>query len=61
MGFLNYMKKLNITYREIIIINELFHRIFIFNEYHILSNLNNKVLDEFEKDLFFGIILEEII
>jgi hypothetical protein len=59
MGFLNSMKKLDITYREII--NELFHRIFIFNEYHILSNLNNKVLDEFEKDLFFGIILEEII
>jgi hypothetical protein len=59
MGFINSMKKLNITYREII--NEFFHRIFIFNEYHILSNLNNKVLDEFEKDLFFGIILEEFI
>jgi|688.fasta_scaffold992310_2 hypothetical protein len=59
MGFLNYMKKLSITYREII--NELFHRIFIFNEYNMLSNFNNKVLDEFEKDLFFGIILEEII
>jgi hypothetical protein len=53
------MKKLNITYREII--NEFFHRIFIFNEYNMLSNLNNKVLDEFEKDLFFGIILQEII
>jgi hypothetical protein len=37
MGFLNYMKKLDINYREII--NELFH------EYHILSNLNNKLLD----------------
>jgi hypothetical protein len=59
MGFLNYMKKLSITYREII--NELFHRIFIFNEYNMLSNFNNKVLDEFEKDLFFGITLEEFI
>ena len=59
MSFLNYMKKLNITYREII--NEFFHRIFIFNEYNMLSNLNNKVLDEFEKDLFFGMILEKII
>jgi hypothetical protein len=53
------MKKLNITYREII--NEFFHIIFIYNEYNMLSNLNNKVLDEFEKDLFFGIILVEII
>jgi hypothetical protein len=59
MGFLNYMKKLNITYREII--NELFYRIFIFNEYNMLSNFNNKVLDEFEKNLFFGITLQEII
>ena len=59
MSFLNYMKKLNITYREII--NEFFHIIFIYNEYNMLSNLNNKVLDEFEKDLFFGIILVEII
>lgn len=59
MGFLNSMKKLSITYREIV--NELFYRIFIFNEYNMLSNLNNKVLDEFEKDLFFGITLEEII
>jgi hypothetical protein len=59
MGFLNYMKKLSITYREII--NELFHRIFIFNEYNILSDFKNKVLDEFEKDLFFGFILEEFI
>ena len=53
MGFINSMKKLNVTYREII--NKLFH------EYHILSNLNNKLLDEFEKDLFFGMILEKII
>jgi hypothetical protein len=53
------MKKLDITYREII--NEFFYRIFIFNEYNMLSNFINKLLDEFEKDLFFGIILEEII
>jgi hypothetical protein len=59
MGFINSMKNLNITYREII--NEFFHIIFIYNEYNMLSNFNNKVLDEFEKDLFFGMILVEII
>lgn len=59
MGFINSMKKLNITYREII--NEFFHIIFIFDEYNMLSNFINKVLDDFEKDLFFGITLEEII
>lgn len=53
------MKKTNITCRDLI--NVFFYKTFIFNEYDILSNLNNKVLDEFEIDLFFGIVLDQII
>ena len=58
-GFLNYMKKAHITCRDLI--NVFFYETFIFNEYDILSNLNNEVLDEFEIDLFFGIVLDQII
>jgi hypothetical protein len=57
MGFINSMKKLSITFRETI--NLLFNNK-KFN-ISIASNLNNKVLDEFEKNLFFGFILEEFI
>lgn len=53
------MKKAHITCRDLI--NVFFYETFIFNEYDILSNLNNEVLDEFEIDLFFGIVLDQII